>query len=328
MNLNPDIFNNHTYRLLLVFFYSLFATYLAGEYFKTKFIKKGFTVTDMYKKERPILANLGGTIALVGLMIAIVLSQILVKELSTAQILIFYFIVIIHAIFGLIDDLIVTNNKIKIFAPYFMALPIALLITNTSISIFDFNIDLGLLLIYVIAPVYLLVVTNLVNMHSGFNGLASGVSGIIMFALITRSIIMGDIEQLFYIIPIFGALSVLWFYDKYPAKMIWGNIGSMRMGSAIGAYIIITGAYLFGIIILIPHIVDFFLYLISVTIKRQQFDNIKFGKLRKDGTIEAPTPLKLKFLLPYYFRLNEKQTVWILYAVTAIFCIIGLLVGV
>ena len=54
----------------------------------------------------------------------------------------------------------------------------------------------------------------------------------------------------------------------------------------------------------------------------------KFGGLRKDGTIRAPKTMKyksLKFLIVTWFRLTEQQATWILYGVTGIFCIIGLL---
>ena len=328
MYLDPNIFNNTNYKLALIFLYSLFFTFLAATYLKYKFLKKNFVVTDMYKKKKPILANLGGTAALVGILASIVISQVLVSNFSTANLLIFFFIVIIHALSGLIDDLINTSNIIKIVAPYFMALPVFLLVQNTTVNFFGSTIDLGLLFVYIIAPVFLLVITNLVNMHSGYNGLASGVSGIIMLSLIIRSIMQGQLTDLYYILPVFAALIVLWYYDKYPAKMIWGNIGSMMMGSAIGAYIIVTHAYTFGMIIFIPHIVDFLLYFFSVAVKKDKFLKIKFGKLRSDGTIDAPTPYKLKFLFPYYFRLTEKQTTLTLYGTTAIFCLIGLLLGV
>lgn len=320
------ILNNLNYKLALVFIYSLFATFVAAEYLYRKFRKKGFTVVDMYKKEKPSITNLGGVAALVGVMIAIVLAQILVKEFSTADLLIFYFIVIISASFGLIDDLISINNMLKIIAPYFMALPIALLVSDVRIG--PWPIGVGVLFVYFIAPIYVLVVTNLVNTHSGYNGLASGLSWIIMLTLAIRTVLVGQIEQLFLLLPVFGALSVLIFFDKYPAKTIWGNVGSMMMGSAIGAYLIVTNAEIFGIIILFPHIIDFLLYLYGTFIKKEKFEKVKFGKLRADGTIIAPTKYKLKFLLPYYFRLTEKQTTWILYITTAVFCAIGLVVGV
>ncbi len=316
------------YKFILSFLYAVFGTFVAAEYFERKFKSHGFIVKDMYKRNKPILANLGGAAALVGIFVAIVLSQVIVKEFSTSSLLIFYFIVIIHSVSGLMDDLINTSNVIKVIAPYFMALPVALLVQDNVVNLFGFSIEMGLAFNFIIAPVYLLVVTNLINMHSGFNGLASGTSWLLMLALGIRTIMFGKIELLFYLLPVFGALTVLWFFDKYPAKMIWGNVGSMMVGSAIGAFIIVSNAEIFGLIILMPHIIDFLLYLYCVLVKGRNFLKVKFGKLRLDGTIKAPTPLKLKFLLPYYFRLTEKQTVYWLYLVTAVFCVVGLVVGV
>lgn len=315
------------FKLVLVFGYSFVITFIAAEYFQRKFRSKGFEVKDYYKKNKPNLPNLGGTAALVGIMASIVLSQVIVHEFSTSQLLIFFFIVIIHAVFGLIDDLINTSNLIKIVAPYFMALPIALLVTDGSLTFGNYSLQLGLVFIYLIAPVYLLVVTNLVNMHSGFNGLASGLSVILLSSLGIRAYIHGQTGLLFYLLPILGAALVLWNFDRCPARMIWGNIGSMLTGSAIGAFIIVSKAEIFGIIILIPHIVDFLLYLISMIILKKKFATIKFGKLRKNGTIAAPTAFKMKFLIPYFFKVTEKQIVWMLYGITILFCSIGIMSG-
>ena len=96
--IDAGIFNNTNYKLILVFLYSLIATFLAASYLKRKFKSKGFKVVDVYKKNKPELANLGGTAALIAIMTAIVLSQVIVYEFSTADLLIFFFIVIIVSI--------------------------------------------------------------------------------------------------------------------------------------------------------------------------------------------------------------------------------------
>jgi UDP-N-acetylglucosamine--dolichyl-phosphate N-acetylglucosaminephosphotransferase len=322
------IWNNLTYKLILVFIYSLFGTYLAAKYFEDKFRRHNYLKQDRYKQGKKLIPHMGGAAALVGILVSVVLSQLIVYEFSTASLLIYFFVVIIHALFGLIDDLIYTNNLIKIVSPYFMALPVFLLTSSTILYFGQISIDFGAWYIYLIAPIYFIVISNLVNTHSGFNGLSTGLTWIILLALGIRTILIGEITDLFYLLPIFGGVTILWYFDKYPSRMLPTNVGSLMMGAAVGAYIIVTHALLFGIIIFLPHIIDFGLYLYSVIVKRKNFEKIKYGKLRKDGTIVAPTPLKLKFLFPYYFRLTEKQTVWILYAITAIFCAIGLIMGV
>ncbi len=316
------------YKLILVFLYAAFATYVSIFYLKRKFLKKGFYVYDMYKKGKPKIANLGGITIGIGILVSIVLSQLILKEFSTENLLVFYFVVFIHAMFGLLDDLVNISNKIKIIAPFFMALPIALISTDTTLNILFTTLDLGLIATYFIAPLFLMVVTNLVNIHSGYNGLSSGLSLIILVALGLRSFILQDYTPLYYLMPVLGA-TLIWvfFGDKYPAKIIWGNVGSMLVGSAVAAYMVLTKAYLFGSILLIPHIADFLLYIYSVKIAKQKFENIKFGQLRKDSTIKPPTRYKLKFLFPYYFKLTEYKTTNILYLITFSFALIALFSG-
>ncbi len=317
------------YKLIMVFLYAAFAAYVSIHYLHRKFMKKGFFVYDMYKRKKPKVANLGGVAIWIGILVSIVLSQLLIKQFSTEKLLVFYFVVFIHAIFGLLDDLINLSQKIKIIAPFFMALPIALLNHETTLNVLFITLNLGLIMIYFLAPIFLMVVTNLVNTHSGYNGLASGLSLLLLVFLGLRSTLLGDYNSLFFLMPVLGATFVWTFFgDKYPAKMIWGNVGSLMVGSAIAAYMVLTQAYLFGVIILVPHIIDFILFLYSVTFGKKHFGSIKFGRVRSDGTIQPPTKYKLKFLFPYHFRLSEKQIVWILYSFTFIFGAVGILIGV
>lgn len=60
--------------------------------------------------------------------------------------------------------------------------------------------------------------------------------------------------------------------------------------------------------------------------KIRKIGEIKFGRLRDDGTIEVPNPWTLKWLFPYYFRLTEHQAMWIMYLITTLFCIIGFII--
>ena len=110
---------------------------------------------------------------------------------------------------------------------------------------------------------------------------------------------------------------------KYPAKIIEGNIGSLSFGAAIGVLICVKDYYLFGIFILLPHIVDF-LFLVFLRTTGREF--VKFGDINEEGFIIAPNPYKMKFLLPYYFKLTEKQTVFYLHIITLAFCMFGIII--
>lgn len=64
----------------------------------------------------------------------------------------------------------------------------------------------GILMRSPIVPIYVLVTANLVNMHSGFNGFASGLSAIIMAFLLLKFIIEG-------------------YNSAHTQLSVWGNTG-------------------------------------------------------------------------------------------------------
>jgi len=52
----------------------------------------------------------------------------------------------------------------------------------------------------------------------------------------------------------------------------------------------------------------------------------KFGHVRDDGTLEVPNCLTLKWVLPYYHRVTEKQAVLAMYTLTILFCVVALFI--
>ena len=52
----------------------------------------------------------------------------------------------------------------------------------------------------------------------------------------------------------------------------------------------------------------------------------KFGSIKRDGTIKVPNCLTLKWVPNYFFRLNEGNSVLIMYLITLTFCFLGLII--
>ena len=206
-----------------------------------------------------------------------------------------------------------------------LSFPIASLMTDTSIDIFSLNWELGGVYSLILAPIYIMVVANLVNLHSGYNGLAMGNAWLILLTILIKSYMQSGLENLIFVLPVFGALTAFLPWNIYPAKMLEGNVGSFLIGGAIGASLIALNMEIFGIFILIPHIINFIMDTLTIAILKKK--DVKFGNLRKDGTIEAPPSMKfksLKFLLVSWFRLTESQATNMLMFLTASFCILGL----
>jgi len=178
-----------------------------------------------------------------------------------------------------------------------------------------------------------MVVTNLVNMHSGYNGLQTGTSIIILSTLAVKCWMSGVLLDVLYLGSFLGSMAVFFLFNRYPSKAFEGNIGSMFFGSIIGCVIVLQEFWWFGFFILIPHTINFLLWvvwLIMMKLEPKAYllddgSHNKFGFLREDSTIEVPNRLTLKWIPNYYFELNEGQSTLVMYAITLAFCIGGII---
>nr|QNO53070.1 phospho-N-acetylmuramoyl-pentapeptide-transferase [Methanosarcinales archaeon ANME-1 ERB6] len=303
-----------------------------------KLKKKGTVTTDYYKHDLRKIPTRGGVVIL-GVVFLMLGIATLIEHLPFSAVSMHisdvdWAVIIVAGLFGafgLVDDFVDVGRPVKIFLLFIFSFRLIFEIGSTTVIIpFIGNVDFGMFYLFMIIPVYVMVSANLVNMHSGFNGLASGLSAIVLASLLLKFIIAGN-EGIFTLGCILGAtLGFLW-YNRYPARIFLGNVGSLSIGAAIGAAIVVSGYVVAGFVMLIPHIINFLMYVYwRVMHRRHPEDNRwkikKFGKVREDRTLEVPNCLTLKWVLPYYFRITEKQAVLAMYALTIPFCIAGLFI--
>lgn len=245
-------------------------------------------------------------------------------------------VVAIYGLYGLLDDYMKLDAHLKIIIPLLFAVPLVEPLYYVTVNVpFLGTIDNRILFVYpggdikfinfyrfILVPIYIMVVANLFNMHSGYNGLQSGLSVIVLFFVLLKAVSMGKSDEFLGLSVLFGVCVGFYWYNKYPSIIFSGNVGSYVMGAAVGVGIITTGALISGMIMLIPHIFNFLLYAYSKIIKVKIK---KFGKLRSNGTIVAPSNLTLKYIIPYYCNVTEKKAVDILFGITIVFCLIGLM---
>jgi len=306
------------------FLISIFVSFLVTFFLIPKFItmlkEEGHVVKDYYKLKDTFVPTMGGLPILMGVLSSLIILQLIFPDVE--NLLIFYFVIFIYAIFGLIDDLINVGRKIKLVAPFFLAFPIALLNLDTNLSMLFIQIELGLLFSYIIAPLYVMVVSNLINMHSGFNGVSGGTTTILLTFSAIASFIKYGFVGIIYVAPILGAMIAFMYFNKYPSRIFLGNIGTLMVGASLGGFIIFQNLEIFGVIILIPHIINFLMF---VYWKIRKYPHIKFGKVRHDGTLEVPNNLTVKWFLPYYFSMTEKKAIITCYIFSIISGIFGIL---
>lgn len=302
----------------LAFISTLFIT----PYLMERLINKKYVVRDYYKIGKPLKPTYGGIAMLVGVLASLILAQLFLESELMIRVLILYFIVFSFAILGFVDDLLDIGRPAKFFLPFFMALPIALLNIDPILDFGPITFKLKFIYPFIISPIYVMVVANLINMHSGYNGLSGGLATILAIAISIKAYLIQGEQSLVFIAPIMGALLGFMVYNFYPTKIFQGNVGSMLIGSALGALIITLNMEYFGFIIFIPHTINFILFVYWKVFNKPW---VKFGSIDKSGILKVPNNLTLKWLAPYYYKMTEFQATILCYGYTIVFCILGFL---
>jgi UDP-N-acetylglucosamine--dolichyl-phosphate N-acetylglucosaminephosphotransferase len=288
-----------------------------------KLKQKGHYVRDMYKKTLTEVPVNGGLILLLFTIFSLSVLTLFYGKVITPINFTIIVVVVLFALYGLLDDMVNIGRPAKLILLYYCAYPLIPFITSTLL-IFPLvgEVDLSIFYLQIIIPTYVPVVANLINMHSGFNGLAPGLSLILLSTLVLKTLMSGTIYNALFFVCLTGALLAYFWFENYPARIFWGNIGALSVGAAIGALIVTQGFIISGFIMLIPHTVNFLMY-VYWRLNEQKYPMVKFGSERDDGTIAVPNPLTLKWVLPYYFRMTERQGAYAMYGLTALFCAIG-----
>ena len=316
----------------------------------------GYVAKDMYKIDKPqIPTNVGIVILFISYISICILpfaSRVFnrffnsefyfsgLSETHTALLL----VVSVYSFYGLVDDLVDIGRLLKVLLPILFSIPLIEVVNpeNLILPYFgEYNLSTTLYADFkwsdifkiLIIPIYIMVVSNLVNMHSGYNGLQTGLTIILLTTLVLKSIFEGEIKSIVPVGAFLGSLIAFWRYNFYPARAFEGNIGSLLSGSVIGGVIVVQQYWFFGFFILMPHTFNFILWIIWL-VNMRRYPNVhlnteghhtKFGSLSSNGTIQVPNNLTLKWIPNYYFELSEKQSTVISYFITLSFCIIGLI---
>ncbi len=225
---------------------------------------------------------------------------------------------------GFIDDFIkvVLKRSLglrayqKIIGQVVLAVALAIYQSKTSVlgtelivPFFNMNIDLGMLYVPFLAFVIVGTV-NSANLTDGLDGLASGVTLIILsfFSLIALNMGMQNIAV--FAAALVGACLGFLRYNSYPAKVFMGDTGSMALGGAVAGV-----AVLLNLTLIIPLVCGvYFAEALSVIIQVISFKT-------RGKRVFLMSPLHHHF---EYKGWKETKVVVVFWAVTLILCMIGI----
>lgn len=182
--------------------------------------------------------------------------------------------------------------------------------TSILIPITGWELDLGygiiLFIIFIVVGF-----SNAVNLTDGLDGLASGVTLIVVTAFAVLVSAMGYSQLALYGLIIGGAsLGFIWF-NSHPAQVFMGDVGSLALGGAVAAIAILSRTELFLVIIGGIYVIE----ALSVMIQ------VSYFKLTKGKRVFKMTPIH------HHYELNglaEAKVVSRFWIMSIVFAILGL----
>lgn len=275
----------------------------------------GVTGRDLHKPGRPEIVEMGGIGIAAGFTAALLLALALVRfanwgtSLDVPLLLAVLSTVLIAALIGIIDDLLSLGQSTKALLPILAALPLAVMragVTRMVIPAYG-PVDVGLLYPLVLLPIGVTVATNASNMLAGFNGLEIGLGVAQMGSLAILAGLLGESTALLILLAGLGALLGGLRFNWIPARVFMGDAGTLAIGAIVAAAVIVGNFEVAGVIIYLPHAVDFVLK------ARHRFPSTGWsGQLGEDGRLRCPrsSPASLpQSLMKLFDGLRERTLV-------------------
>ncbi|XRP96621.1 MraY family glycosyltransferase [Methanocaldococcus sp. 16A] len=261
---------------------------------------------DLHKKEKVKVPEMGG--------LAVLFSNVLFIPFINP---IFVLPIIVAGIIGVIDDIAKLSPKEKLVLLFISGLVVGFIFYN------NFNIDLIAILFIALG---IMIFSNLTNMLAGFNGLEIGMGIIasisLAVVLFLDNYTVGFLSALIFSASYFGLL----IFNKYPAKVFPGDVGTLPIGAFLAVLAVIYKEYIPFLIIMLPYLIDAALKYLSAGVMSR--DEHKPTTLREDGKLYyIGGYLSLPRLILKYKPMKEYQLVAVLWIIGIFFGMIGILIS-
>lgn len=279
-------------------------------YVAAKLREKGIVAPDLHKEDRPLVPELVGVSLLASFMVAIALAYLFVPAKPFINALV---VVTLVGLMGILDH-------------YRPLIPREKILGLSGVGVLYFylssNYSQGLVQLVLISIAFM-AVCNFTNMLAGFNGLEIGVGAIASGGVAVVALLHGS-PVAFVIASVMGAsLLAFLYYNRYPARVFPGDVGTLIIGAALFVAVHTGGLYLPGVIIFLPYLIDAGLKFISAGIMSrhgQRPTKIINGKLYPPGDGN----LSLARLLLQVRPLEEKRLVGIIWGIAVFFALMAI----
>ena len=255
------------YLLIVSVLLSFIITFAATPPLITRMKSAGVSGTDVHKVDKPQISEMGGFAIYAGFATSLILAAFL--GISLELILVSLLVVTLSAAIGALDDVMHLGAKEKPLLGYFAGIPLILAAGNDPYLVVPLLGTLWLGLAWIpIVPFAVTAGANAVNTFAGFNGMEIGCGAIVTFCLIIVGGVLqsptGGIGGLLILAALLGALVGFFPYNRYPARIFTGDIGTLCIGSAIAVGAIALKIEVFAVIAALPYIINYAMVLFSV----------------------------------------------------------------
>ncbi len=260
-----------------------------------------------------------GTPTMGGIMIiaSIILSAFFFLGRLTNEVIILLTLFAGTGFIGLLDDwLIIKNGKnnglkprYKLLGQFIIAALFCTYLLHNNfhnlVSPFLHLIGMDRPLLYVLLSSFIIIGTsNAVNLTDGLDGLAGGISTIVLLAFAFIAYQFANVQLMY--LALFAAAGVAGFlmFNIKPAKMFMGDVGSLALGTLLAGFALLLHAELYLFLAGIVFVVE----TLSVILQ------VGFFKLTKGRRLFKMSPLHHHFELCGF---SENRIVFMAWAVTA-----------
>jgi len=288
----------------------------------------GIAGRDVHKPDAPLVPEMGGLSIVASTSVGSLITALAAPEVRT-HVLALLAAFLLAASIGAYDDLRGLKPKVKTALTVICCIPLILasLIPPYTVVIgrpvLPLVGPLRLTIIYwLLLPLAVAVPANAVNMMDAFNGVMPATCLLASLSLFASGLISGRWVAVYLTPPLIGSLAAYYIYNRYPARVFSGDVGSLAIGAALGAIAVLAGLEVVGIVALMPHIANAFHSLATVKRLFERRELSERPVLVKGGVLEAnpspSAPLTLANLILSEGPLTERELVKCFIALSAL----------
>jgi len=264
--------------------------------------QRGIVGLDLHKEGRVLVAEMGGLSIFYSLLV----------------VLVYHYLLGYHELLGVVFGVYMIGT-LGIVDWWRRLSPLQKITSFSAVGVFvGFATGLRAPLVLLGYGLLFMAAVNFTNMLAGFNGLEIGVGAIAALGLAGASYLKGAGASLVLSTALAGALLGFLYYNRYPATVFPGDVGTLVIGATLLPAIALGRLYIPGILVFTPYALDALLKLFTAGVMTRESQS---PTSVRDGKLYMPEGSNLSLPRLFLSRrpMSERDVVLSVWAVEAFF---------